>query len=219
MADEGIIRPPDQVSAGATPAAPDQGGIIDALRSRGPLPQAALSNIMTLPMQANLGTAFGSGVLNPQGPNPYLASVQQGNKDQFYQQLNMQRLQDQRAERQMRMNEATVKMADELLTSPDENVRQAGAMAKGRVMQQMGLPATPAVLKGLATKAVDEKQLASAARYLDMFKGDVNQAAQLSGVPVAVVQELVKGKDSDAYSRMVYGKSLIERRKALDSDS
>jgi hypothetical protein len=223
MADDQIIRPPDQVSAGGTPQAPDQGGIIDALRSRGAAPQAALANIMQPPMQANIGLAAGSGSLAAMpggagvGANPYLSGVNQQNKDQFYQQLNMQRLKDQQAERQMRLNEANLKVAEGLLESPDEDVRAAGANAKGRVMTQMGIPTTPEVLKGLAKKAVDPKQIESAARYLDLFGGDVKKSAELSGLYPAMVTELAKGKDSDAFSRIVYGKSKIERqREALD---
>lgn len=214
MADDTLPRPADQVAAGGTAQPADAGGILSALRSLGTPPQAALQNIMG--PAPNMGSAFGSGVLSAlagqPGQNPYLAQQAQQQKDAFYQQLNAQRLQDQRADRQLRQNEFNLKLADGLLESPDEATRQAGAQAKLRIMQQAGLPASPNLLKGMATKRYDDKQIQGAARYLDLFSGDVKRAADLSGVDPAIVTEIAKGQNSDAFSRLVYGKSLMERK-------
>jgi hypothetical protein len=124
MADE-TIRPPDQISAGGAAPAPDQGGIIDALRSRGPMPQQALAQ-MAPPPGLNAGSAFGSGVLSAiggqPGANPYLAQQGQQQKDTFYQALNVQREQraqqaqkDQRADRLFSQNQASMKMMKDVL--------------------------------------------------------------------------------------------------------
>lgn len=157
MADE-AIRPPDQVSAGATPEAPDQAGIVNALRSLGPPPQAALQNIMQPMPGPNMGSAFGSGALaglaGQPGQNPYLQQQQHSQSSLFYQQLNMQREQDRRADRAFKQNEATLEIEKGLLdTLPDSPLRNrlAEGYAK-KVGQYTGNPLIGQLGAAIATK-------------------------------------------------------------------
>jgi hypothetical protein len=166
--DDTIIRPPDQIAAGGTAQPTEQGGIIDALRSRGPMPQAALANIMQPPMQANIGLAAGSGSLAALpggagvGANPYLSGVNQQNKDQFYQQLNMQReqrarqaQQDQRADREFARNQAMLTIEEGVLSKMDPSSplypKVAGDYAK-QLSQFTGNPLYGQLGSDIATK-------------------------------------------------------------------
>src|SRR6266700_5981093 len=144
------IKPVDQVAAGGTAQPQDQGGMLDALRSRGPVPQQALANIMQPQPGPNMGSAIGSGALavltGNAGQNPYLAQQAQGNKDAFYQQITAQRLQDQRADRQLRQQESVLKITKDTLADLPEGDPARGPLAKQAaaiISRATGVPAGP----------------------------------------------------------------------------
>jgi hypothetical protein len=154
------------------PQAPDQGGIIDALRSRGAAPQAALANIMQPPMQANIGLAAGSGSLAALpggagvGANPYLSGVVQQNKDQFYQQLNMQREQRARQAQQQaqynRQNDLAITIAKKLTDSSDPQARMAGWQNIKQLAGPLGVKIPDDVIQSLGRGDLDPKTLQDA---------------------------------------------------------
>jgi hypothetical protein len=204
MADDEIIRPPDQVSAGGTATPPDQGGIIDALRSRGPAPQAALQNIMTPPMQPNIGLAAGSGMLaglaGQQG-NPYLSGVAQGNKDQFYQQLNMQREQRAQVDSAFRRNKDLLTIYGDVLGNLDEGpardkVAKDYAGLVGKLSGPLGAGSGGGQVVGdiaqaLATKKVSTEQVSQIVA-MGGKKINPNLIALQTSVPLAKVQQILK---------------------------
>ncbi len=235
MADDEKVVPPDQAAAtGRTGAPPPPLGGGQSLPSNvaamlnppappmlNPMPAAGLSGLMqTLSgqqaPQANPWLAMSAGVgqaLAGKTGNPYLEGQQKAFEHQQEQQQGqvsfLLKLQDQRAEREWKMNESALSIANDALKNDSPEVREWGARSKAEVMRKMGLPQSAEVINGFATKTITEDQVKSAARYLDLFK-DPRKAAELSGVPLTTVQEIQKNQGSDAYSRIVLGKSRAE---------
>ena len=197
MADDTVIRPPDQIAAGGSAQPPEQGGILDALRSRGPAPQAALQNIMQPQPGPNMGSAFGSGVLGAlagqPGSNPYLAQQQQGQKDAFYQQLNVQRQRDAQAEKEFRRNEASLKiMRDVLGELPEGEARDAVARTYAQGISKFtGQQFAGPLASALATKRVDPETVNGVLE--DGAQGmDPKLISLKRGIPVDKVQGILK---------------------------
>jgi hypothetical protein len=224
--DDTIIRPPDQIAAGGAAQPPEQGGIIDALRSRGPAPQAALANIMQPSPGPNMGSAFGSGVLNSlggglPGQNPYLAQQQQGQKDAFYQQLNMQRMQDARADRELRRQQADTTMLEGLLDKLPEDSQMRGPLAKqlaGIYTRAIpGVPAGPLAADLAEGKVPKEK----AAQVLDMLDAGVppETIASTVGVKPQAVQRMAGIANSDSARKALGFTTRTEnKQKVLELD-
>lgn len=156
MADDTLPKPADQVAAGGTAQPADTGGIIDALRSRGPAPQSALQNIAQpplgglmgmgqmmmppAPMPANLGIAAGSGMLAGlagRQTNPYLQQQgQEQERAQKYQQ-EMLRMQERQQAQREKQNEAVLSIADGLLQSDNPEARLSGAQTKSALYKNI----------------------------------------------------------------------------------
>src|SRR6266702_855140 len=164
------IKPVDQVAAGGTAQPQDQGGMLDALRSRGPVPQQALANIMQPQPGPNMGSAIGSGALaglaGQAGQNPYLAQQAQGAKDAFYQQLNAQR--EQRAQKAQqdrqyeRQNDMAFKVSEELARSSDPAAKAAGWQNIKRLSGPLGVKIPDDVIQSLSRGQLDAKTLEAA---------------------------------------------------------
>jgi hypothetical protein len=162
------IKPVDQVAAGGTSQPANPAGIIDALRSRGPMPQSALSNIMQPPAgmmggglmgmspmlppppaPANLGLAAGSGMLaGLQGrpnTNPYLTQHTEQQDADYRRQQDMLRMQERMQEQRVRQNEVNITMTRGVLDSMDPdspNRRQVADQLAGLYKATYGVPAT-----------------------------------------------------------------------------
>jgi len=155
MADE-QIKPVDQVAAGGTAQPANPAGIIDALRSRGPMPQSALSNIMQPPgglmgmsgmmlppppAPANLGLAAGSGMLaGLQGrpnTNPYLTQHADQQDADYKRQQDMLRMQERMQAQREKQSEAVLTVADGLLQSDNPEARQSGAQTKAALYKSI----------------------------------------------------------------------------------
>lgn len=221
MADDITPKPADQVSAGGTAQPADQAGIIDALRSRGPAPQAALQNIMQPSPGPNMGSAFGSGVLgalagNP-GSNPYLTQQAQQQKDSFYQQLNAQRAQDQRADRELRHNEATLKILRDTLGDLPDTDPARGPLARqyaGMISKLIpGVPAGP-LAAGLVQGQIPKEKMG---QILDMLDAGVapDMISNTVGVSLQNVQRVAGIANSESARKALGFQTKAERQAKL----
>src|SRR6266702_3319764 len=166
------IKPVDQVAAGGTAQPQDQGGMLDALRSRGPVPQQALAKIMQPQPGPNMGSAIGSGALaglaGQAGQNPYLQQQSQQSQQGFQQAMQAQQIQDRRAEQDLKHNETSLKILHDTLGDLPDGDPARGPLAKqyaGLVSKLTGAPAGP-LAAGLAQGQISKEKMGQA---LDMF--------------------------------------------------
>ncbi len=214
------IKPVDQVAAGGTAQPQDQGGMIDALRSRGPVPQQALANIMQPQPGPNMGSAIGSGALagltGNAGQNPYLAQQAQGNKDAFYQQITAQRLQDQRADRQLRQQESVLKITKDTLADLPEGDPARGPLDKQAaaiISRATGVPAGPLQ----ASLAQGPLSKAKQAQALDMLDANVSpeMIAQATGLNPQQIQTISGIAGSESARKALGFSTRAEQRAKL----
>lgn len=176
MADsEDTSRPSDMVSAGGTPAPPDTQAMVEALRSMGTPPQAALANIQA-PLQqpapqqyalplANIGSAIGSGGLAAMagrpGANPYLQQLDDQQRSLFYQQIHAQQEQDRRTDRAFAQNKTLLTIEKGVLDSLEEGPLKAQLANQyaQRLSQFTGNPLLGGIGSALATKQLSMEQL------------------------------------------------------------
>ncbi len=171
MAGEDILPPADQVSAGGAPAPADSQAIVEALRSGGTMPGAALANLQQPPPQqyalplANIGSAIGSGGLAAMGgrpgTNPYLTGLDDQQRSLFYQQLHAQQEQDRRTDRAFAQNKTLLTIEKGVLDSLEEGPlkdKLAQQYAQ-RLSQFTGNPLLGGVGAALATKKLSTEQM------------------------------------------------------------
>ena len=156
---------PDQQAAGVAPGMGEpisQGGLLDALRSRGTLPAMLPAQMLAQSMgQAgpgpNAGLGVGSAMLNAAhggnpALNPYLQQYQAQQNEQVKQGLQYQQLQQHQTQLQQKQNEMSLTIQKDLLFGPnrieDEKVRGPLAQTYGKsVSAQIGMPLPEGVMR------------------------------------------------------------------------
>lgn len=230
MADEQVVRPPDQVASGGMPAPPDTGGMVDALRSGG-TPPAALSNIMQPPVypQANVGSAIGSGGLSAMGghpgANPYLSGLQQQQTSLFYQQLNQQyqalAVEKQRAaeeDRAFRKNATLMTIEKGVLDSLPEGplrAQVAGSYAK-KLSQITGNPLYGDLGAALATKKISVEDVNGIMQDGAQKMDPQLIALRHPNVPPQKIQQILQS-DPKTLERLGADSDRVRQDKIVDS--
>ena len=131
MADPNTVTP-DMQGAGVANPPPEemtQGGIVDALRSRGTLPGGLAMSMNQVGNVPSGGLAAGSGILNALSGgnaalNPYLQQWQTQQNAQVTQALQYQHLQNEQLTQRARQNEFAWKMTQGMIDSGDSDAMQ-----------------------------------------------------------------------------------------------
>jgi len=237
MADE-QIKPIDQVAAGGTPQPANPAGIIDALRSRGPMPQSALANIMQPPgglmgmgnmmmppppQPANLGLAAGSGMLSGlagrPNVNPYLTGHTEQQDADYRRQQDMLRMQERMAAQREKQSQAALEIGNSLLESDNPEAQKRGAQTVSTLYKGIyGVDTSPEWW--IKQKPITKDERDEIAVEIDAGLTDQMIQARhpkLSGVPggVGSYRQIMK---SDAFQQKFYGSTAEERElKAIDT--
>lgn len=226
MAGEDILPPADQVSAGGAPAPADSQAIVEALRSGGTMPGAALANLQQPPPQqyalplANIGSAIGSGGLAAMGgrpgTNPYLTGLDDQQRSLFYQQLHAQQEQDRRTDRAFAQNKTLLTIEKGVLDSLEEGPlkdKLAQQYAQ-RLSQFTGNPLLGGVGAALATKKLSTEQL-NGVLMDGAQKMDPQLIAMRRQIPVDKVQQILS-LDPKYLERLGADDARTLKSKALD---
>jgi hypothetical protein len=205
---------PDMQGAGlpGMPEPTSQGGLLDALRSRGTLPGILPPQMLAQSMQQagpgpNVGLAMGSGALNVTGggnpaQNPYLQQYQAQQNAKIQQALQMQRLQQIERQNFVKQNEMALNIAEQASKSDDPTARLWGWQEKSRLGGPLGIQIPKNIVQGLATGKLSTEQMAKVVGMADekILPEDI---ARVVGLPPALVQQGIEIAKSDPTRRIL----------------
>lgn len=198
---------PDMQSATGVPAPPEgmsQGGLIDALRSRGTLPANLAQTMQPVGGGSNTGLAVGSGMLNAlsggnAAMNPYLQQQQEQQNKQFWQQRELARMQTQEQSRRAKQDEAAYTISKDLMRSESPDARKAGAQGVVRYLGTLGIPKEQmptGIVEGLASRRMTDADVNSMLRDIHMGMDDQALAVKYQNASPADIQQARTAKDS-----------------------
>jgi hypothetical protein len=232
MADDQQIKAPDQVAAGGTPPARDNASAIDALRSRGPLPQTALNNIMQPPMgggfmgmgmpmapppsmPANLGLAAGAGMLSGLAGHPtqnaYLTQHTEQQDADYKRQQDTQRMMERMQAQREKQSEAAMHLSDGLLESDNPEAQQAGARNKSALTKALyGFDAPPDYwIKRKDLKEGDRKDIDN---LILAEVPDAEISSRYKNIPPGYLQTQRRALQNPQYRKQVTGMTPEEEK-------
>lgn len=219
---------PDMQSATGVPAPPEpmnQGGLIDALRSRGTLPQNLAQSMNQAGPGPSIGLAMGSGALNAGSGgnaalNPYLQQYQAQQNAQVQQAMEFEKLQDQKLLRANQQNELAWKMTQGMVDSDDAEARKQGWQNRARLAGPLGVKINSTIVEGLSRGKLNKEQMQRVVGMVDdgQLPEDIGR---VTGLSPDLVQQGMQIAQSDS-SRRVLGiltKSEAEAGKAKDQQA
>jgi len=156
MADDQVIKPPDQASATGVGQPQPPGQILNSLQSlqgspsreamqqlQGPGLSGLMQGLMMPPgpAPANLGLAAGSGMLaglaGRPTQNPYLQQHSEQQDADYRRQQDMLRMQERLQAQREKQNEAALTIADDMLKSDNPEAQQRGAQTKASLYKSI----------------------------------------------------------------------------------
>lgn len=219
---------PDLQSATGVPAPPEQlsqGGLIDALRSRGTLPQNLAQSMQQAGPGPSMGLAMGSGVLNAGSGgnaalNPYLQQWQAQQNAQVQQAMEYERLQDQKLLRANQQNELAWKMTQGMVDSGDTEAVKAGWQNRARLAGPLGVQIPQTIIEGLSRGKLTSDQMKRVVGMVDdgQLPEDIGR---VTGLSPDLVQQGMQVAQSDSTRRVlgILTKSEAEAGKAKDQQA
>ena len=209
MADPNTVTP-DMQGAGVANPPPEemtQGGIVDALRSRGTLPGGLAMSMNQAGNAPSGGLAAGSGILNALSGgnaalNPYLQQWQAQQNAQVTQALQYQHLQNEQLTQRARQNELAWKMTQGMIDSGDSDAMQQAWKDRARMAGPLGVNISPNLIQGLGRGKLSPEQLARVVGMVD--EGSLPEdIGRVTGLSPQLVQQGTQIAQSDATRRIL----------------
>lgn len=198
-----VPTPPSLVGAGVAQPPMPADSMVGMLRQQGSMPAQAMASMVPQAPPVNLGTAFGAGVLG----QPYLQQQSQQFQQQQEQQRlmaqNAARMQERRAEQAAKRNEAALRItAGAMETTKDPAIKTSLAKQMLGLMQQSGMPTTPALVQAWTETGPVRKEALNRLGSMQMSKEYspeqlAGEAARL-GVPQNEIPQTLKFLQSNA---------------------
>ena len=196
------VTPPDMVGAGiAAPQGTNASSLMAQLRQGG-LP-GDMVGLRAMPQQTpgqSYASALAGGVAQMQGqPNP-IAGMQRQQFQQAQQQAQMhQRIIEQR----MRREEGVLSLSKDLLQSENEEARMVGARGVMNFMKANGQQVPESLVKSLATRRMDTKEMGDVLREMTMGVDDAQIALRHPNLDPQTRAQLRASAKSDDTRRLL----------------